>query len=559
MRKALSRLVSGFLSGVLAVSLFQITASAGEPYDVYNYDRYGEAIPSQSGYLAQRAVTGADLGVGNFNAPSDLYKDTRDNFWISDTGNNRIVCVNTEFDEVLTVIDQLTIPEEVLEKFTADYIMEGYARTLAQPGENATSAEKSAYEKRLQNFRADAETVAATIKLTTLTAPKGVYVDPYTEDIYIADNTNSRVIKCDEKGNVSQIFAAPDPTLYGTTSFWPQKVLTDKAGNVYVVVTSSTSGAAMFRPDGSFIGFYGANRVQQTATVLKNYAWSFFLTDEQMERRVKAVPSAFTNFDIDEEGFIYTCTESKNQRMDVVKKVNPAGYNIWDNDVGNQYAFGDYTSMYVSSVAYQTQIIDIDIGDDGLINCLDLMTGRVFQYDSECNLLFIVGTKAKQLGGFDLVSAVESLENNLYVLDSAKLSVTIFSTTAFGDIVHNATRLYNGGYYEEALEPWLEVLKRDGNYRRAHVGLANAYYNKGDYKMAMKYANNAMSGYLYNKAFEGYRTEFIKENLTAIYVAAVLIIAALITLNQLFKRGILKLPRIKLPKLKIPRKGVKKS
>lgn len=558
MQKVLSRLVSGLLSGIISATLLQTAAFAGEPYDVYNYDRYGEAIPSQSGYLAQRAITGVDLGIGNFNAPSDLYKDTEDNFWICDTGNNRIVCVNTEFDTVLTVIDKLTIPDEVISDFTADRITEQYSQTLSAPSEGASNAEKSAYEKKLQSFRSDAETVAATIALTTLTAPKGIYVDPYTDDIYIADNTNSRVIKCDVEGNVSQIFASPNPTLYGTSSFWPQKVLTDKAGNVYVIVTSSTSGAAMFRPDGSFIGFYGANRVQQTASVLKNYAWSFFLTDEQMERRVKTVPSAFTNFDIDEEGFIYTCTESRNQKMDVVKKVNPAGYNIWDNAIGNEYAFGDYVSMYVSSVAYQTQIIDIDIGDNGLINCLDLTTGRVFQYDSECHLLFIVGTKAKQLGGFELVSAVESLGTNLYVLDSAKLSVTIFTTTVFGDIVHSATQLYNDGYYEEALDPWLEVLKRDGNYRRAHVGLANAYYNKGDYELAMKYANNAMSGYLYNKAFEGYRSEFIRDNLTVICVVLILIIIAISVFKQLLKRGIIKLPKIDLKTFKLPKKGVKK-
>ena len=538
----------------------QIFAAAGEPYDVYNYDKYGEPIPSQSGYIAERSVTGSDLGIGNFNAPSDMYKDTRDNFWICDTGNNRIVCVNSEFNEVIGIISELKIPESVIEKYSVDYITEQYSRTISPPSDTATAAEKSAYNKKLQLFREDATIVAGTIKLTNLTSPRGVYVDPYTDDIYIADNTNSRVIKCDIDGNVSQIFAVPDPTLYGTMSFWPQKVLTDKAGNLYVVVTSSTSGAAMFTSEGNFIGFYGANRVQQTDEVLSNYAWSFFLTDEQMERRVKSVPSAFTNFDIDEEGFIYTCTEAKKQEMDVIKKVNPAGYNIWDNAVGNSYKFGDYSSMYVSAVAYKTQIVDIDISDNGNINCLDLTTGKVFQYDSECNLLFIIGTKAKQLGGFEIVSAVESLDNNLYVLDASKLSVTIFSTTVFGEIVHEATELYNGGYYEEALDPWLEVLKRDGNYRRAHIGLSNAYYNKGDYELAMKYANNAMSGYLYDKAFEGYREEFIKENLTAIVIAVLVIIVAIFTLRILIRRGIIKLPKLRLPKLKLPfKKEVKKS
>lgn len=548
----MQRLRRMIFSALAAAVLLITPASAGEPYDVYSYDRYGEPIPSQSGYTAERAVTGAELGIGHFNEPSDLYKDKNNNFWICDTGNNRIVCVNTDFDEVICVIDRLTIPNEVIADFTAEKITEQYCLTLSPPAEN--EAEKTAYESKKASLSKDAETVAATIALTTLTAPKGVYVDPYTDAIYIADNTNSRVVKCDEKGNVSQIFAVPNPTLYGTASFWPQKVLTDRAGNLYVVITSSTGGAAMFAPDGSFTGYFGANRVQQTSAVLKNYLWSFFLSDEQMERRVKTVPSAFTNFDI-EKDCIYTCTETKNQKMDVVKKINPAGINIWDNNTGNQYEFGDYGSLYVSAVSYQTQIIDIDIGEDGLINCLDLTTGRVFQYDSECNLLFIMGTKAKQLGGFELVSAIESHENKLYVLDSSKLSVTVFKTTAFGDIVHKATKLYNDGYYEEALEPWLEVLKRDGNYRRAHIGLANAYYNMGNYKLALKYADNAMSGKLYDKAFEGYRSEYIKAHLTEICIAAASLIVAVVTLRILFRKGILRLPRkITLPRPKLRRK-----
>ncbi|MBP5581128.1 MAG: hypothetical protein J6X85_04990, partial [Ruminococcus sp.] len=96
--------------------------------------------------------------------------------------------------------------------------------------------------------------------------------------------------------------------------------------------------------------------------------------------------------------------------------------------------------------------------------------------------------------------------------------------------------LYNDGYYEEALGPWQQVLKRDGNYRRAYVGVASALLRKGDYKGAMKYAKLADAGDIYNKAFEGRRREFLKENFTAIMAVLVIGAAALTALGKYRKK-----------------------
>ena len=54
-RKLLSLAFTGVLLGSAAAGLY---AHAGEPYDVYNYDRWGEAIPSQAGYIADHTVSG---------------------------------------------------------------------------------------------------------------------------------------------------------------------------------------------------------------------------------------------------------------------------------------------------------------------------------------------------------------------------------------------------------------------------------------------------------------------------------------------------------------------
>ena len=301
----------------------------------------------------------------------------------------------------------------------------------------------------------------------------------------------------------------------------PQKVLVDKACNVYVVLNNTTSGACVFNPKGEFTGFYGANRVEQTAEVAARYFWSAIATEEMRDKMKASVPSGFSNFDLDDEGFIFTSTESSTQDTDRVKKVNPAGYNLFaDYDV----IWGDGSSLWYSGTAYATRFVDIDISDDGMINCLDLTTGRVFQYDEECNLLFILGTTGDQVGGFKQVSALETLDTNIYVLDAGKNTVTIFKETVFGSIVHEATNLYNAGYYEEALGPWQEVLKRDGNYRRAYIGIASAMLKKGDYAESMKYAKLADSPYRYNEAFEGYRSEFLKEYFNVLIIGALVLI-----------------------------------
>ncbi len=450
------------------------TVSAAEHYNVYNYDRWNEATPSQAGYAASRAVSGNDLGCGAFNAPTDLFRDWEDRFYVVDSGNNRIVVTDSEFKKANDILDCFA---------TVD------------GGE------------------------------TTLKSPEGIYVSEETQLIYIADTGNSRLLVIDMDGNVQLELTRPDSSLYENETFKPQKVVVDKAGNIYMVLNNITNGAAMFSPAGEFLGYFGANSVDATAEVVANYFWNLIATDEMRANSSRNVAAGITNFDIDDEGFIYTVTQSSSSEADRVKKVNPAGYNLFSN---LEVTFGDLESIYDANTNenHTTQMMDIDIDDIGRLNCLDLETGRVFQYDEDGNLLFILGTVADQTGGFSIkVSAVETMGTNVYIADSMKNTVTIFTETEFGDIVHNAVSLYNDGYYAEALEPWREVLKRDGNYRMAYVGIASALYNEGDYEGSMKYAKLAESPRQYNKAFEGYRSEWLNRNFTWIILVVVILCA----------------------------------
>ena len=466
--------------------------SADEHYNVYNYDRWSEATPSQAGYAAARAVSGQDLGCGDLNTLQDIYRDSENQFYLVDSGNNRIVVVDEGFTKAVDEYSTFT----------------------------DTDGSK-----------------------TTLSAPEGIFVSEYTGLMYIADTGNSRLLVTDMDGNIQMSLTKPDSTLYENETFKPQKVVVDKAGNIYAVLNNITNGAALFNSSGEFQGYYGANAVEATAEVVAGYFWNLIATDEMRANSSRNVAAGITNFDIDDEGFVFTVTMSSSSESDRVKKVNPSGVNLFS---GLDVTFGDLASLYdaATNQTFSTKLVDIDVDDIGRLNCLDMETGRVFQYDEDGNLLFIMGSRSDQLGGFSLQpTAVETMGSNIYVTDGLKHTVTIFEETDFGEIVHEAVGLYNDGYYEEALEPWYEVLRRDGNYRAAYVGISSALLNKGDYEGAMKYAELAESSLQYNKAFEGYRSEWLDANFTWVAIVVIALIVVFVVYRHFRKKKMKKQPK----------------
>ena len=483
MRGIFRKLTALMFSAVMLSQTALMHAYAEQPYESYNYDRWGDPVPSQAGYTAERTVSGNDIDTGTFSSPSDIFCSRDRLFYIADTGNDRIVVLNETMDETVGIYDSFIMPD-------------GSETKLKKPSGVCVSAEK----------------------------------------IYIADTENARILIADTDGKVISEITKPESEIYDSKkTFMPQKVTVDKAGNVYAVLGNITTGAAMFSADGEFMGFYGANRVEATSERIRNYFRNFFMSEEKRSRRVRSVPTGITNFDIDGD-FVFTCTSSSSQTTDTVKKLNAAGKNIF---AAMDVTFGDNTPVYDTSQnkLLAPAIVDIDIAEDGNINCLDYTTGRIFQYDEDCNLLFITGTQARQTGGFVQAVSLESLDEKLYVLDSAKNNITIFRETSFGKAVHKAAALYNEGRYEESLDPWYDVLRLDGNYYRAHVGIASALLRKGDYKGARKYAKLADAGKVYNKAFEGWRRQFLKDNFGYILAAiAVFTVIAVALKNKLKKR-----------------------
>lgn len=514
----INKLLCILLAVTLAVLTSTAAVSAVDPYTTYNYDAWWNALPSQAGYEVIDTIDSQRIGLEQLRDPTselyisdtepitmtdmkDFFLSPNNEFYIVDTGNNRIIKTDAEFHLLACY------------KFF--------------PG---SSSKHYITDESGNEIEVDAD---------ELKSPYGIFVD---EDgvMYIADRDNQRVVKCVEETKTSarilNEYYRPETELYDSQSFYCTKVVVDAAKNVYVICPAVNKGAIMFSDSGSFVGYYGANRVEVTAQVIRNRLWRKIASDEQLAALELITPVEYANFDVDKEGFIWTVTEVANATTDAVKKLNPAGYNILEKTADNNN-FGDQVSVTYNGTTYATRLTDICVSEDGFVNILDYTSGRIFQYDERCNQLLIFGfDQEEQRGGFNNPNAIECAGDNIYILDGRNNDITVFGLTEFGRYVHEAIALHNRGLYEEAYELWQEVLKRDGGFYMALVGTAKALYNQDDYKGAMKYSRLAFTDTDYDRAFEANRQEMLRDNFTLMVVVVVILVILVIVISILKKR-----------------------
>lgn len=510
---------------LVGAAFFSGTAAyADEPYTGYNYDCWGDPVPSQNGYVVDRVISGTDIGCGELTSPSDLFFAEDGKLYIADSGftkpagreikRGRIVVTDEEL-ALLDTVDELDFSDQT------EWLEKEWDRYLNR------EIDEELYNKETNTY---------------FSSPSGVFVKD--GNVYVADSENDRVVVFTigknkdgvTVGKVVKVFTRPEAVYYDAAdTFNPSKVAVDDAGSVYVVIRSITRGAVMFTKDGEFNSYYGANRVEKTSEVILNNFWRLVMTREQIKRMKRNVPVEISNFDIDSQNFVYTVTENKNTDTDILKKMNSAGTNIFINLGYSEYSFGDPLVTTYRKKPYSSQITDVDIGPEGEINLLDLSTGRVFQYDEECTLMFIFGGLGNQKGTFTNVSAIESMGTDVYVLDSRKNTITVFRRTEFGNIVREAVTLANAGRYDEAKEPWQEVLRRDSNYRMAYIGLGNAYLKSQEYDKAMEcFYLQSRSGY--SDAFKSWRMNFVRDNFNAIAIVILLVVLGLYSFSVIKDR-----------------------
>ena len=120
------RAAAAVMAGVMLMSS---VAYADEPYDGYNYDWWEDPVPSQNGYVVDRVVNGADIGIGDFKEPEDMFISDDQLIYIADTayitpandGKGRIVVTDSDFNLVATIFGDGSLLERII------YILVGVA------------------------------------------------------------------------------------------------------------------------------------------------------------------------------------------------------------------------------------------------------------------------------------------------------------------------------------------------------------------------------------------------------------------------------------------------
>ncbi|MDF2674739.1 MAG: repeat containing protein, partial [Clostridiales bacterium] len=180
----------------------------------------------------------------------------------------------------------------------------------------------------------------------------------------------------------------------------------------------------------------------------------------------------------------------------------------------------------------KTSFVDVNADPEGFINVLDTTRGRIFQYDQDGRLIAIFGGKSNQVGTFNSPVAIDNLNGEILVLDDKRGDVTIFRLTEYGQLIHKAVKLYNEGLYEESMEPWKEVLKRDNKLEIAYIGIGKAQLKKGNYKEAMRDFKFGYDVKDYSKAYGLYMSLVVRNNIGVIAAVLVLLYVSV----KLFKK-----------------------
>jgi tetratricopeptide (TPR) repeat protein len=422
-------------------------------------------------------ILGTSLGIGSFRDPQGLF--VRDNrVYICDSGNNRIVLLAYENGEhrLVSTVDSVVI-----------------------------DGEKSPFKY-----------------------PRDIFE---TRDgiLYIADTNNHRILKLDRNWNyISSILKPNDESIDESAEFLPLKLVVDFANRLFVQAQNINKGLLEFDSRGEFAGYMGANKVKVN---IVDYIWKVLATQAQKERMELFVPTEYSNLCLDKDGFIYV-SNSKGQ-TDPVRRLNAMGQDILIRN-GYEDPVGDLAYGNAGGVSGPSRFVDVTAMDNDSYACFDRMRGRIFMYDFQGNLLYAFGGLGNREGCFLQPIALDRMGNSLYALDSRAAARTRVDMTLDGEKISRALDEYQAGRYESSATVWEEVLKMNGNYDLAYIGIGRAALRQGEYQKAMKYYKLKHYREGYGKAFQLYRKQFMEENLWKM----LLILAVILLVPPIVKTAI---------------------
>ncbi|GAA4877865.1 hypothetical protein GCM10023310_67400 [Paenibacillus vulneris] len=467
---------------ILCTALLPATAEAAVKYSTFTKDNNQNLIWLQPAYYPI-GVIGQNLFVTDPNnpgakikstmqTPKDIFIDAKDEIYIADTGNNRVV----HMDEKGQLIRYISVPESPLVK------------------------------------------------------PEGVFVTA-DGDIYIADTGNKRVVSLDANGKLKKEFKRPDSRFIPDTFvFDPSKVMVDERGFLYIAVHGGYEGLVLLDSMGKFQGFFGANKTVISALdAMKRWLY----TKEMYANEVAKKPETINSVATDKNGYIYTVTGGT-VKSDQLKKLNIKGENLLRSSQKSfgEYRAMDAAMLPASKGFVNTpQLTDVAVDQVGNMIVIDQQFKYISHYDASGNLLYFWGgpsaVGSSQVGLLKSPVALDvNSRNELFVLDDQENIVQMFRLSEFGQKVNQANQQTLAGYYEASEKPWQDVLRMNAQFTPAILGLAKAAYKKERFEEARDLFKEAGDHEGYSEAFWQIRMRFFQKYFS--WIASIVFFGAIL-------------------------------
>lgn len=548
-------------------------------YTTYDYNYYEESIAAPAAYAPAGRITGdsltkqaheaghTDVDLGDFQYPTDIhYDEERGLIYMLDSLNSlsgeddvcRLIVLNDDytynnviyFEEPsmveLTYFDIESGTEVPAVDANGDpIVVQECEPLLDEDGMEIWAAVNPFTGEEIFDANGDPVEIIQTdptkpiIRDCDIQEAEGVTVGNDGK-IYIADTKGLRIAIFEMSETdphtamlVKEIIPDPEETHQDAElPFDVCKVIVDNRNNLYAIARSNNMGAFVFNSEGEYVRFFGGNEVEKTGEVVMKYLLRPFLTQAQLEGMTTTTPVNIASFDVDDEGFVYTCTPVAGKTTvpeGVIRKLNYLGKNILDSEI----VFGDLEWDRLGTKETKvTNFIDLDVDEYGFINMLDTNRGKIFQYTERGELVAVFGSYGDQVGTFTKPVAVESVGDEVLVVDANKRLIQIFRPTAYGAKYRDALVRLEDNDYEGSLAIWNSLLESNSNNAHAYYGVGHVYDMMGDYGKAMEYFKLAGDREAYSSSYQEYRNLLIKEW----FLPVVCILLALIIGWQVLKR-----------------------
>lgn len=511
--------VMGVIVMLVMTAAVPASAISAVPYDGYNYDPYGVATASPAGYLPDGLIDYTDMGLEKpLASPEDLFvydnvETGEKEIWIADTKNSRIV----QLDQNYKYVTEYSV-------FTDET---GKEWPLTEP--------QCVYVKR--NEKEEGKGYDEIFVCCNVTV----------KDEAGKDKKAGYVVTANREGKVKHTYTNPNNPIAEIKDFQPLAVVADNSDYVYVLAYGVLEGLIVYHYEsGEFSTFYGANKVVLTWRLLIEQTWKKIFSREAADTMIKAVPTEMSNIFIDDEGFIFTTTETATVEKELrVRKLNATGTNTLKGDENAlvDVVFGERETGVLttggSKTTIDTRLTDITVGDDGVIACLDAERGRVYLYDQTCMLLTAFGYKATGNipdGAVSNPTAIAQMGSNYMLLDASRGAIVTYRPTDYIYMLLEANEYFTDGYYIAGESYWRNVLKYDANFSRGYAAIGKSLLEQHKYEEALEWLKQGQDRTAYSLALAEYRKEYLRENYWWLLPVAVVCVVLFVMLIRFIQK-----------------------